>query len=102
MAFEKCPVCQKWDVGAHRCPPAFLVWCSETQEEEDAQTFYASDAEDAAKEWADRDDCESAEYQIVAQKWEPTVTVKDLRDGEVKRFVVTGEAVPSYHASEVA
>ena len=102
MSFTKCPICKKWDVGAHRCPPSFLVWCEEQGEsEDDAETFYAMDAEDAAKEWAETDDCYSAEYMIVAQKWEPVVSVMDRRDGEIKRFCVTGEAVPSYSASEV-
>jgi len=79
-----------------------LVWCEEQGEsEDDAETFYAMDAEDAAKEWAETDDCYSAEYMIVAQKWEPVVSVMDRRDGEIKRFCVTGEAVPSYSASEV-
>lgn len=102
MAFTKCPICQEWDVGQHRCKPAFLVWCEEQgATEDDAETIHAHDAEDAAEKWADRDDRSSAEYLIVAQKWEPTVTVKDQRDGEMKRFIVTGEAVPSYSATEV-
>ena len=102
MAFEKCPICQKWDVGQHRCPPLFMAWCEEQSEtEDDAQGIYASDAQSAAEQWAEDDDCYSAEYMIVGQKWEPVLTVKDTRDGEVKRFTVTGEAVPSYSATEV-
>lgn len=103
MAFTRCPICQEWDVGNHRCKPTFLVWCEEQGEcEDDARTIYAHDAESAAQKWADQEDHESAEYSIVAQKWEPTVTVQDQRDNELKWFIVSGEAVPSYSATEVA
>ncbi len=41
MAFARCPICQKWDVGAHHCPPSFLVWCEEHGAgEDDARTIY--------------------------------------------------------------
>jgi hypothetical protein len=44
MAFTKCTICGKWDVGKHRCPPSFLVWCEEHgMEESDASTIYASE-----------------------------------------------------------
>ena len=101
MSFNKCPICQKWDVGQHRCPPSFIVWCEDQGEtEEDGITIYAYDHESAAEEFADQYDVETADYSIAAQKWEPTFTVKGLRDGGVKRFIVTGETVPSYSATE--
>lgn len=103
MAFEKCGVCGQWDVGPHRCKPKFEVWCEEAgQPEEDAGVFYASDAEEAAERWAEDDDISSADYSIVSQRSEPVVSVRDCRDGEVKLFRVTGEAVPSYSASEIS
>ncbi len=78
----------------------FLVWRPENGETiEDAREVEANDAETAAEDWAEWDDCNSADYTIVNGS-ESTVCVR-LRDdvsAPVETFVVSGEAVPQYTA----
>ena len=80
---------------------SFLVWCPDYgQTESDAWRIEAGDAGDAAEEWAELDDCDSAEYSIVSGK-DQTVTVKSCADGSVTSWRVRGEAQPVYYAHEV-
>lgn len=64
--------------------------------EDDATEIEAADAEDAAKEWAERDDCNSADYLIVRGN-DALVHVR-APDGSLHRFMVSGESVPVYRA----
>lgn len=77
----------------------FLVWCPDMgSEREDACVIEAHDAESAAQEWAEEEDCNSAEYSIVSGREEPTVCVAE-GDGPEQQFRVSGEAVPHYYAT---
>ncbi len=79
----------------------FLVWSPESGETiEDAEEFAAVDAQDAAEEWAEYDDVQSAEYSIV-KGHEATVHVSAGPGMEVEVFTVTGEALPTYYAHKV-
>ena len=79
----------------------FLVWCPEMgTEREDACEIEAFDAEDAAKEWADKEDCYSAEYSIVSGRDTPVVCVAE-GDGLAQSFRVSGEAVATYYATAI-
>lgn len=88
-----------WDGEPHA--PAFEVVEEEFGFEEGVELrFRAISAEEAAEKWADHDDCASSEYDIVSGDSEPIVLVRDA-DGVITRWRVTGEAVPSYHATAI-
>jgi hypothetical protein len=85
------------------------VWCPDDDEQpEDGRVFHATDAQYAAEMWAEADDCESAEYRIVAGS---EVTVHVCREDDyvaafadeydVQRFIVSGESVPQYRAKRL-
>lgn len=79
----------------------FRVWCPEDGEiEEDGVIFDQSSAFDSACFYARWDDRESAEYRV-AKGDEITVLVKDLQTGEISKWRVTGETVPSYWAEQI-
>lgn len=67
--------------------------------EEFSKRIVAVDAERAAERWAEWDDVESAEYDIVSGN-EAEVCVKNAKTGEVRTFIVSGESVPIYTAIE--
>lgn len=97
----KCSKCGEYDfTDRHRCLPGFLVWHKEEGEEEFARKVHALDMCDAAEQWAERDDSESADYLIVSGQ-DARVAVKDMETGAVGIFIVSGESVPSYSANEV-
>jgi hypothetical protein len=80
---------------------SFTVWCPEQGETaDDGRAFDAFDAEEAAEQWAEQDDWSSAEYSIVGQRSTPIVHVQGP-SGDVQRFRVSGEAVPSYSAEHL-
>lgn len=86
--------------NAPTCPPEHLVWCPlQGETEEDAITIRARDAEQAAEAWAERSDRESADYTIVRGS-EARICVRTVLSGELRRFIVRGESVPKYDASE--
>lgn len=78
--------------------PKFKVWCHDErgQDESDARVIDAYGADEAAREWARRDDSSSAEYSI-ASGWDLHVTVRD-EQGADAIFLVSGEAIPQYYA----
>ena len=78
----------------------YVVWCPDNGEgPDDGRTFKGEiDHEDAAIAWAQRSDWSSADYRIAGGKIAPIVHVQSDA-GEVKRFRVSGEAVPYYSAT---
>lgn len=98
-----CPTCGKFMMypDSHRCPPKFIVWDPEDGEmAEVGHEVRAADHESAAEEWADQTDCERS-YCILNGN---DVVVHVVLLGEpaetAKRFRVSGESVPQYHAEE--
>ena len=83
--------------------PIWLVWAPERGETEaDARGIEALDAGQAAEDFAEWDDNNSAEYSV-ARGEEITVHVRGTDLGaEVQRFRVSGEYVPSYMTRELA
>lgn len=79
----------------------FKVWCHDErdQDESEARVIEAYAPEEAAREWARRDDSSSAEYHI-ANGWDMHVTVRD-ESGVDQIFLVSGEEVPHYYARPV-
>jgi hypothetical protein len=82
----------------HQCPPVWEVFI-EDYDEDEGRKVMAWDEEEAAEKAVEQWDAESAEYACVGGD-EIKVTVKG--NGELKKFIVTGEGVPRYHAIEVA
>ncbi len=114
---NQCSECSEWFFSEyHTCSPLWRVWCPE-----DGETMYdeilirADDAIQAAENWAERDDSDSAEYSIVGgQKVEVHVMSEadyqsapveadevDTTGLDVKRFMVSGETVAEYYATEI-
>lgn len=79
----------------------YLVWREEDGPEDGGVRIKAFDGEQAAEEWAERDDRDSAEYTIASGE-EVTVVARNERDGRKTRYRVTGEAQPVYTAREVS
>jgi hypothetical protein len=79
--------------------PIWLVWAPERGEtEDDACKIEASDAAQAAEDFAEWSDNSSAEYSV-ARGNEITVHVRGTTD--VQRFSVIGEYVASYTSEEL-
>ena len=81
----------------------YRVWCPDYGHEgpEDGMAVSSRDAynaQNAAEIWAARSDRDSGDYTIVGGS-EVTVRVQDP-DGTVTQWIVYGEAVPSYSATE--
>ena len=71
----------------------FFVW-NDDDDRDSARQITEYDAEEAAAEWARREDWHGSEYRI-ASGTEVTVVV-EARDGTQTRWTVVGAAVPSY------
>lgn len=79
----------------------FKVWCPDRGEtQDDALVLVDIAPEYAVEEWAEQDDRDSAEYSICRGN-EETVCVLELDTTNIRKFLVSGEAVPSYSAYEV-
>ena len=68
--------------------------------EDSADEVNAADAGTAAKDWADNEDFESAEYAI-ASGIPALLMVRDLDTGELTEWVVSGKTVRVYTAVQV-
>lgn len=80
----------------------YRVWRDGDEEEDrDGVRIRAADPEHAAEKWADHKDWTSAEFGIVGGQDVPVVAVRDLSGNTLTRWLVRGEAVPSYSATEV-
>jgi len=102
MSDNWCKICGEYTYGAsHKCPPSWVVWCPDChEEEEDGRKVFASDPGEAAEKWAEENDRDSAEYLIVGGS-PATVLVKRFgSDDPPTRWMVSGEAVPTYSATE--
>lgn len=101
--FERCPTCQEYAwIKTHRCKPVWLVFSTDNHEDwDEADRVYATDAQQAAEKWAEDDDCNSAEYSIVAGT-NAAVQVRrlDEPDADPVWWVVSGTSVPTYDAAE--
>lgn len=80
--------------------PIYEVWGQDDGETE-ALRLVASDPQEAAEDWAEKDDEGSAEYRILAGV-EPSVLVRDVKTRALYRFRVAGDLVPTYHAVDIS
>ena len=76
----------------------YTIW-TEDSGPEDGRAQEAYSAEEAVEAWAERDDVSSTDYSIVGG-CSAIVNVR-CPDGTVMRFIVCGEAVPTYSAASV-
>ena len=100
--YERCTTCGEYGfTDTHTCDPQWLVLDLDNSDRgwDEAAVIYAADADSAAEKWAYREDRDSAEYSIV--RGQPaTVRVRPVGPVEVASvlLIVSGEAVPTYHA----
>jgi len=95
---SKCDQYNGYKPEFHKCPPLFEVLIKDYHGDDDGMQVNAYDAEEAAEKAIEDWDAEG-DYTCIGGE-EINVTVKSS-DGSVKKFVVTGESCPSYHATEV-
>lgn len=96
MSFEKCRQCGEYGfTESHRCPSAWLVR-REHYDDDDAQTVYADDAGEAAEKYADKN---FADWEYPTSPID--IAVRSKTDEAWRRFEVSVEAVPEFHAHEV-
>ena len=75
----------------------YTVWCPDLgSDAEDGHMFKARDPQDAACQWAKREDCNSADYWIVGGQ-DANVMVRSS-DGVDHALIVSGETVAHYRA----
>jgi len=67
---------------------------------EDGRPVRATDEQSAVEKWAARDDAESVEYLIAGGSDATVLVVLHGSDDTPKSWLVSGEAVPVYHAME--
>lgn len=106
MTTKHCPTCNEWAPSKyHKCKPLWLAAIVEGEEQprdDDYSEVRASSEEEAAEKAAEEDDSNSAEYSILKHYDAQYVAwVKAATGAKPKRFKVTGETVPQYHAEEV-
>ena len=78
----------------------YLAWCPDLGGIQEGGARVKEDGPDrAAEEWAERYDRDSAEYKIVSGQT-VTVHVLDIETDRETRWIVAGEAVPIYSATE--
>ena len=105
MAYDWCVKCGAYH-AADKHSLIFEVWNTDGAEQPNFEPaiveVYATDAEDAAEKWAEREDWNSAEYSIVKGDSSPTVAVREKGKELIVFYVLTGESVPRYMAEEVS
>jgi len=96
-----CNICNDFMLypDTHKCPPIFEV-CQHEYDPDYWMKIRARDEAMAAEKWAEQDDCESSEYQIV-RGTDTEVWVRKWGESEIKRFMVSGESVPEYTATPI-
>ena len=79
----------------------YVVWRPDYgQTREDGREFEASCPQYAVQEWAQREDCDGADYLIVSGRDTPEVLVAEACSSlPPLRYSVSGESVPSYRAT---
>lgn len=99
-----CSTCGEWVYSKyHKCEPVWLVAIVEGEEQprdDDYSEVRAADEEEAAEKAAEEND-NSAEYSVLKGNGDYVAWVKAAADAKPRRFKVTGESVPQYHAEEI-
>lgn len=105
MALEQCPDCKEYPtfgMERHTCAPIWVVHKQDYHGDDwrDGDQVRARHQETAASKWADEYDS-GGDYDIVAGRYQPIVSVRREDGGDVKWFRLYGEAVAHYYATEV-
>lgn len=102
--FQRCPTCQKFGWFGekfgreHQCAPIWEARLHETKWTEDWIEVRAQDAEEAAREFCERYDCEG-EYSII-RRGSAEVEIRKPGEDTITIFDVSAESVPTYYAHE--
>lgn len=95
--YDRCPRCKQWAwLKNHRCPPAWSATTDSGHETKVLAESAQEAAEKAVEHW-ERDWCEGR-VAGGCEVMEVTVTGED---GEAKKFEVSGDLIPHYHAREI-
>jgi hypothetical protein len=79
----------------------YLVWCpSRGATKEDGRRIVAYCPGYAVERWAEWDDASSADYTIVSGTPVEVLVAEEVPGAQEQRFIVSGESVPQYRASE--
>lgn len=124
MAIKRCEKCNEWIFDyttrwasrPHKCLPLWLVQCPE-YDDESWDRIYAVDAEEAATKLAEKYDSDNHDMMdgdtiVVRVRREINDYLNLLQDnqgdtaiiqGEIKveKFRCSGEAIPTYYATEI-
>ena len=74
----------------------YIIWRPENgQTKEDGRKIKALCVEYAVQDWAQREDCEGADYLIVSGQ---DARVMVCNGHEEREYIVSGESVPQYRA----
>lgn len=99
LADGRCPRCKEWKLYPENCRcKRFEVgepWHDKIEDDQ-WNSIYAVDAEEAAEKFAETSDCDSGEYSMV-RAGSGEIWTRD-EDGDVSKWHITAEAVPTYHA----
>ncbi|KKL73881.1 hypothetical protein LCGC14_2070490 [marine sediment metagenome] len=96
--YERCDTCGEYDfVDSHECAPRWLVLNADDPDA-DWGIWYARDADEAGEKWAAQEDCDTAEYTIVAGTPVTLYVKPEIGTDLPVLLIVSGEALPSYNA----
>jgi len=101
LADGHCPRCREWKLYPEKCRCQRFEVSEPWQDKvEDGQwgSVYAVDAEEAAEKFAETSDCDSGEYSII-RAGSGEIWTRD-KDGNIQKWGITAEAVPTYSARE--
>jgi hypothetical protein len=102
MSLDWCIECQSYHWNGEKCYPKWYVWCEYYGEEfEDADIIYARDKESAIEKWAEQSDSDSADYTIVSGTEVSVFICSYDNEKEINKYIVSGEAIPSYTARKI-
>ena len=94
----RCKICKEFKFSdTHKCPPLWKTLIPDY--DDDWQDTYAFSSEFAATKRAEEYDSDSGDHDLLDNA-EVEIHVKDA-DGNILRYICTGEAVPEYRATKI-
>jgi hypothetical protein len=99
--YARCEICGKYGwTGVHKCPPIWTCFEIDEYGTGSKRTIYARDAEEAAGEYAAKEDCESADYTFLHGGGKVGLFRQD-DPGDILIYEVTGQLIPEYSAEAI-
>lgn len=97
----RCPRCREWKLYPENCRCRRFEVGEPFQgkiEDDQWNYVYAADAEEASEKFAEQSDWDSSEYSII-KAGSGEIWTRD-EDGNIQKWDITAEAVPTYSARE--